>query len=128
MAGDYLRVRTGRVGPACVLAVSGELDVVSANRLLDAAAPAVAATDYEQTVLDLAELTFTDCYGARALAALVRAVPGECPLIVRSVQPAVRRVLDLTGITLDRVPGNLVTAEDRAAGLIRDVQAALFDA
>jgi anti-sigma B factor antagonist len=128
MVGDYLKVQTGHDGPAAVLAVSGELDVVSTNRLLDAAAPAVAA-DYERFVLDLAGLTFTDCYGARALAALAATVPDECPVIVCSVQPAVRRVLDLTGITLERMPGkDRVPAEERAAGLIRDVHAARSDA
>lgn len=77
--------------------------MVSAARLLDAAAPAVAG-DYQQFVLDLAELTFTDCCGARALEVLVRAVPDECALVVRSVQPAVRRLLDFTGIVLERMP------------------------
>lgn len=128
MDGDYLTVRTGRDGPACVLAVSGELDVVSAARLLDAAAPAVVA-DYRQFVLDLAGLTFTDCCGARALAALVRAVPGECPVVVRSVQPAVRRVLDYTGIVLERVSSQEpVTAEGRTARLVQDMQIALSQA
>lgn len=108
MAGDYLTVRTRRDGPACVLAVSGELDLVSAAQLLDAAAPAVAA-DYKQFVLDLAGLTFADCCGARTLAALVQAVPGKCPVTVRSVPPAVCRVLDYTGILLDRMPRQQIT-------------------
>lgn len=134
MAGDYLHVRVGREGPACVLAVSGELDAVSASRLLDAAAPAVAA-DYGRFVLDLAGLTFTDCYGARALAALVCAVPDQCPVIVRAVQPMVRRVLNYTGIVLERLPRqdlvprqHRVAAEERTARLVRDVRAAVLHA
>lgn len=122
MAGDYLTVRTRRDGSACVLTVSGELDVVSAAWLLDAAAPAVAG-DYQQFVLDLAELTFTDCCGARALAVLVRAVPDECALVVRSVQPTVRRLLDFTGIVLERMPRQEpVTAEDRTVPHAQDMQ------
>lgn len=124
MAGDYLTVRAVRDDRTCVLTVSGELDSVSVDRLLGGAAPAVMA-DYDQFVLDLAGLTFTDCYGARTLAALARAVPIGCPVIVRSVHPAVRRVLDLTGVTLERTPREKpVTAQDRTAGLIRNMRAA----
>ncbi len=122
MAGDYLTVRARRDGRVRVLVVTGELDIVSVNRLLDAAAPVVAAY-YDEFVLDLAGLTFTDCYGARVLAALARAVPARCPVIVRSVQPAVRHVLDLTAVTLERMPREEpVTAEARAARLIGEIQ------
>jgi anti-anti-sigma factor len=122
MAGDYLKVRALRDGRVCVLTVTGELDLVSADRLLAVAGPAVAA-DYDRVVLDLAGLTFADCCGARVLAALARAVPGERPVTVRSVQPAVRRVLDLIEVSLERIPGEKpVTAEDRTAKLIRDMR------
>lgn len=90
--------------------------------------PAVAA-DYKQFVLDLAGLTFADCCGARTLAALVQAVPGKCPVIVRSVPPAVRRVLDYTGILLDRMPRQKpVIAEGRPVPLAQDMQIALSPA
>lgn len=128
MAGDYLTVRALRVGRECVLAVSGELDWAAADRLLRSAARAVSA-DYDQFVLDLAGLTFTDCRGVRALSALVRAVPDGRPVIVRSVHPAVRRVLDLTGLTLEPAPREQpVTAGGRTAQLVRDIRIARSDA
>ena len=59
----------------------------------------------EQFVLDLSELRYIDCCGARTLAAVTRAVPDECPVIVRSVRPAVGRLLELMGLDLGRPPG-----------------------
>ena len=96
----YLTVRVQRDGLVCVLAVSGELDVLTAGRFAEAAAAAV-ETPAERLVLDLSGLRFTDCCGARALAATARAAAVGCPVIVRSVSPAVRRVLDLAGLNLE---------------------------
>lgn len=125
MADDYLTVRALRDGRECVLAVSGELDCATSDLLLSSAAPAVLA-DYDQIVLDMTGLIFTDCYGARALSALVRAVPDGRPVIVRSVHPAVRRVLDLTGIPLEPMPRETLAtaAGSRTSRLIRDTQIA----
>jgi hypothetical protein len=58
----------------------------------------------ERFVLDLSGLRFIDCCGARALAAVTRAVPRDCPVIVRAVRPGVRRVLELLGLDLQRQP------------------------
>lgn len=72
-------------------------------------AAAALKTPAERFVLDLSRLSFIDCCGARALAAITRAVPAGCPVIVRSVSPGVRRVLDLMGVNLEghaMVPGN----------------------
>jgi anti-anti-sigma factor len=97
-------VRLERYGRICVLAVSGELDLFTADGFSACAARAVEGRA-ERLILDLSGLRFTDCRGARALAAVTRAVGGECPVIVRSVRPAVRRVLDLMGLDLERRPG-----------------------
>lgn len=56
-------------------------------------------------MLDLSGLAFLDCRGARALAEAARAVPVDSPVIVRSVCPRVRRVLDLLGLDLERRGG-----------------------
>jgi anti-anti-sigma regulatory factor len=71
-------------------------------------AAAALKTPAERFVLDLSRLSFTDCVGARALATITRTVPADCPVIVRSVSPGVRRVLDLMGLNLESramVPG-----------------------
>jgi anti-anti-sigma factor len=83
-----------RHGPVCVLAVTGELDLFTVADLAESAAAALAAPA-ERFVLDLSGLRFIDCSGARALGAVTQAVPAGCPVIVRSVSPAVRRVMDL---------------------------------
>ena len=115
---DYLKVETARHGVVCVLSVAGELDLFTVADLAGSAAAAL-RTPAERFVLDLARLSFTDGCGARALATVTRAVPAGCPVIVRSVSPAVRRVLDLMGVNLElreMVPGS------RAAALVLESQ------
>lgn len=97
---DYLTAEVEQNGPVCVLTIGGELDVLTVANL---AKPATAAlkVQAERFVLDLSGLTFIDCCGARALATMTRAVPADCPVVVRSASPAVRRVLDLLGMNLE---------------------------
>ncbi len=102
-----LRQETAHHGPVCVLAVTGELDLFTVADLAESAAAAL-KTPAERFVLDLSRLRFIDCSGVRALATMTRAVPADCPVIVRSVSPAVRRVMDLMGVNLElreMVPG-----------------------
>jgi anti-anti-sigma factor len=98
---DYLRVAIERDGAVCVLRVSGELDFLTAGEFAQRAR-VLADVEPERLVLDLSGLVFADCCGARALAAAIRVVPGGCPVIVRSVRPMVRRLLDLLGLNLER--------------------------
>ncbi len=107
---DHLSARVEYDGLVCVLAVSGELDLIAAGKYADIAAAAL-RTNAERFVLDLSGLEFVDCGGARALAATAQAVPAGCPVIVRSVSPAARRVLELLGLSLEQrrmVPGGHV--------------------
>ncbi len=97
---DHLSARVEYDGLVCVLAVSGELDLLAAQKYADIAAAAL-RTNAERFVLDLSGLKFVDCGGARALAATAQAVPAGCPVIVRSVSPAARRVLELLGLSLE---------------------------
>jgi anti-sigma B factor antagonist len=96
----YLGFRVQRDGAVCVLSVSGELDFVTADGFAERARLAVGGRA-ERLVLDLSGLAFADCCGARALAAVTRGVPGDCPVIVRSAGPVVRRLLDLMGLDLE---------------------------
>jgi anti-anti-sigma factor len=97
----FTRVRVESYGLVCVLAVSGELDIVTAAGFAADASGMVDA-QAERLVLDLSALRFIDCSGARALAAVTHVVRGDCPVVVRSVHPAVRRVLQLMGLNLER--------------------------
>lgn len=49
-------------------------------------------------VIDMSGVNFVDFGGARALAAAASPVPGQCPVVVRSIRPAARRRLERTGL------------------------------
>jgi AraC-like DNA-binding protein len=51
-------------------------------------------------VIDMSGVSVVDSSGARALAAAAGPVPGQCPVVVRSLRPAARRQLELTGLGL----------------------------
>ena len=126
---DYLKVETAHHGQVCVLAVAGELDLCTAANLAESAAAAL-RIPAERFVLDLSGLRFVDCCGARALVAMTQAVPASCPVIVRSVSPAVRRVMDLMGVNLEFrgvVPGSqaarLVLESQRVRSLAQQAMA-----
>jgi anti-anti-sigma factor len=96
----YLCFRVERDGAVCVLSVIGVLDFLTAEGFAERAGLAVGGRA-ERLVLDLSGLAFADCCGARALAAVTRAAPGDCPVIVRSARPVVRRLLDLMNLDLE---------------------------
>ena len=97
MPATYLTVNVDRIAGVCVLTLSGELDCVTAAEFETRARSAM-DDQVERLVLDLAELTFVDCGGARAIGAVSRAAPAGCPVIVRSLRPSARRLLDLLGV------------------------------
>lgn len=119
MNAPYLSVNVEHDGPVCVLALRGELDMITAPTFT-ARMSRVGWERAERLVLDLSGLSFTDCAGARALAAAVRAVPADCPIIVRSLQPTVRRVFELTGLDLENLrSGPDPHPELRTPGLVQ---------
>ena len=103
MGDDYLWLWADRSGQATVLRVRGELDVVTADRFIAAAASELRQTTGPVAV-DLSFLDFLDCVGAHALEAVVRAVPPWRLTEVRGVQPPVARLLELIGMDLSVAP------------------------
>src|SRR6266480_488656 len=97
-----LTIKTSRDGPVCVLTVSGDLDLSQADGFLQLAARAIDGRT-ERLVLDLAGVTFLDCAGVRALAIATRFVPRGCPVVVRSLSPTARRILELVGLDLEHL-------------------------
>lgn len=99
----YLDIKAETSGPVTVLALSGELDVTTADDLMARASRTLPAQP-GRLILDLSDLGFADCQGARTLAAL--ADSSVHPAIVRGASPSVRRVLHLLGLTHSaREPG-----------------------
>jgi anti-sigma B factor antagonist len=82
-------------GPGCVVRVGGELDMETAPQL-DECLVGLAG---QPVTLDLSALTFMDSGGLKVLVtAMKRAARNETPFTVRGVQPAQRRLLEITGL------------------------------
>jgi anti-anti-sigma factor len=95
-----LTVKTVRDGPVCALILSGDLGLTETAGFL---VPAAVAVDNrtERLVLDLAGVTFLDCAGVRALAMAASFAPSGCPVIIRSLSPMARRILELLDLNLE---------------------------
>ena len=97
-----LTIKTVRDGPVCALTLSGDLDFSETGRFLKQAALAV-DNRTERLVLDLAGVTFLDCAGIRALATAASFAPSGCPVIIRSLSPMVRRILELLDLDIENI-------------------------
>ena len=97
MDADDLSVKTVRDGAVCTLILCGDLDQGAAGGFLQQAAR-VLDDRIERFVLDLAGVTFLDCAGVRALAIATCFAPDGCPVIIGSLSPPARRIIDLLGI------------------------------
>jgi|SRR5689334_5882524 anti-sigma B factor antagonist len=94
-----LTVNAVRDGPVSTLILRGDLDLAETGALLEQAALAVDDRT-ERLVFDLAEVTFLDCAGIRALSIAARLAPGGCMVIIRSLSPMARRIVELVGLDL----------------------------
>lgn len=93
-----MAVRTGFSGAAVTVIISGELDICT-EPTLQRTLTEVLGQRPERLVLDLAQVAFIDCASARLLATASRALPGARKAVIRRPSRAVRRVLDLTGMS-----------------------------
>src|SRR6266487_6807300 len=117
MGTHALTVRAVRDGPVCALILSGDLDLSGTAGFLVQAALAV-DNRIERLVLDLAGVTFLDCAGVRALAMAASFAPSGCPVIIRSLSPMARRILELLDLDAASIrpasPGPRITRRTRA--------------
>lgn len=111
----HLTITTVRDGPVRTLILSGELDLFEAGGFLEQAALAV-DNRTERLVLDLAGVTFLDCTGGRALAMAASFAPSGCPVIIRSLSPVTRRILELLDLDLED-PRELRRGQESQEGL-----------
>lgn len=113
----YPPVRTRYSDGTATVFLSGELDACTAPEV-QRVLREVLDQRPERLVLDLAEVFFIDCAAARELAAASRALPGSRKAVVRRQSRAVRRVLELTGMSAcfrneDALPGWHLTRTPR---------------
>ncbi|WP_413105718.1 STAS domain-containing protein [Streptomyces sp. Inha503] len=94
---ETIRVDQMATGPdSCRVAVSGELDLVTAGDVRQALQTAVG--ENRVVVIDLGGLTFCDCTGLNALLAAARtARAGDVELRLCAVPPFLSRILQLSG-------------------------------
>ena len=102
MDADDLTVKTVRDGAVCTLILCGDLDLGAAGEFLQHAAR-VLDDRIERLVLDLAGVTFLDCAGVRALAMAASFAPSGCPVIIRSLSPKARRILELLDLDVESI-------------------------
>ena len=95
-----LTVKAVRDGPVCALILSSNLDFSETAGFLVQAALAV-GNRIERLVLDLAGVTFLDCAGVGALAMAASFAPNGCPVIIRSLSPMARRILELLDLNVE---------------------------
>jgi anti-anti-sigma factor len=98
--GPVLRGAAVHLDGSLIYALDGELDLATADVLRSRVAQLAPAPGGGPIVLDLSRLSFIDCAGLRALCQLHEAfrASGGRGLVVRNLQPQVRKVFDLVGI------------------------------
>jgi anti-anti-sigma factor len=99
MDAHALTVNAVRDGPVSTLILGGDLDLPEAGGFLEQAALAVDDRT-ECLVFDLAGVTFLDCTGIRTLSIAARLAPSGCTVIIRSLSPMARRIVELLGLDL----------------------------
>jgi anti-sigma B factor antagonist len=106
-----LDVAVRRAGDLTLLAVSGELDIATADAFVTAVGGHLAAD--RPVTLDLSRLSFMDSCGVRALDAVLREADrrGRRLTIGTDLQPGVRQILELTGILAGLPLAELPAAE-----------------
>jgi AraC-like DNA-binding protein/anti-anti-sigma regulatory factor len=114
VSGGQLVIRAERRGRICVVALLGPLDLAGSAGLAECVS-AERSAGPARLVVDMSGVSSVDFSGALALAAAVSPVPGQCPVVVRSLRPAARRQLELAGLDLgglDREAGSQPPGRD----------------
>jgi len=94
-----LKVSCRSQGDHTIMSVTGEIDVYTAPRLQGALAEALAGEDPVRIVVDMCGVGFCDSTGLSVLlAAQRRAREGGGGLELAGPRPAIRKVLQLTGL------------------------------
>ena len=78
--------------------VHGEVDVTTAA-VLSGHLDGVTARSPRRLVIDLAGVGFLDSAGLQAFVRVRRQLPENCPVIIRSAQPRLRQVFEITGLS-----------------------------
>jgi anti-anti-sigma factor len=95
--GQFLAVEWDMTTGTAVVVLAGELDIASTPWLSGQLAQ-ILARKPQQLVFDMARVGFLDCAAARLIAGPGRSLPEGRRPVIRRPSPAVRRILELTGL------------------------------
>ena len=101
MASDHaaaLTIRDRWIGAEATVTVQGEIDATTAAAL-SGQLDEVAARNPQRLVIDLAGVGFLDSAGLQAFAHVRGKLPERCAVIIRSAQPRLRQVFEITGLS-----------------------------
>jgi anti-sigma B factor antagonist len=89
--------RADEAAGTVTVVISGELDFTSMPSLAEQLAQ-VLARKPRRLVFDMAQVSFIDCASARLIVGMGRNLPDGRQPVIRRPGPAVRRILELTGL------------------------------
>lgn len=84
-------------GRAAIVTVEGEIDTSTVGGLSECLT-CVVSKEPSRLVIDLAGVSFLDCSAVHAFVRARQALPGACPVVLRSPRPQARRAFELTGL------------------------------
>lgn len=94
-----LSVTTHIVGDECVLTLTGEVDMLRADKLGDLGVGTLESRNIRRLAVDLSAVTFIDSMGLGALVLMHQAASARGKyLFLRNPSDAVRKVLKLAGL------------------------------
>jgi anti-sigma B factor antagonist len=92
-----LQVTEHWAGRVATVTVGGDIDMQTVGRLRDCLA-AVVKNHPDRLIINLAAVGFLDTSAIHAFVQTRHALPAQCPVVLGSPQPIVRRVFELTGL------------------------------
>jgi anti-sigma B factor antagonist len=92
-----LTVRDHWDADVAIVTVDGEIDVATVG-VLTQHLTQLAAKHPQRMVIDLAGVDFIDSTGLGGFVRIRKALPPDCPVVLRSPQRPVRRVFKITGL------------------------------
>jgi anti-anti-sigma factor len=95
--GTPLDVDTQWADQVATVTVRGEIDMSNVDRLRDCLTE-IAGRHPQRLMIDLAAVGFLDTSAIHALVEARHSLARQCPMILCSPQPIVRRVFELTGL------------------------------
>ena len=80
-----------------IAVAEGEIDISTVS-ILSEHLGRLAAEHPQRLIIDLAEVSFIDSSGLAGFVRIRKALPADCPVVIRAAQRRVRQLFKLTGL------------------------------